>query len=518
MAIPKPISLQDAENAVNPNAVPSSPSSTTQTEFPKFVPTAVQQTLTQKIASIAKSAGKSLVQPFAETAISVGNAAQGITKGVKDIAESGVGTKGLLEGKGEDQAKQDLLAANKPRSILGAEFNPAIPNAAIDSASSAKEEALGLTKVAGVGAQLGSTIAAPGELSELDGAGVAAKALSGAKVGAAIGGTGSLGSGLENGENAKDLVKTTALGAGTGAVLGSITGALPAWFKSLRSNTVEVAKAQSALDDTVSARQAGAKDAVDAYNSMVEDVSGHKSSLGTQFEQGAKDLTEANPDVKLNLTTAQIQDLNDIRETKNFALPKSLSGNFTSTGLNPSETQDLITQLNKATFQRGSDGSLAADQRIVGLTNDIKSQAASSFGPKWSEIYSNYSKGINAVQKLDDVVNLDKSASASDQNKALKTIMNLSKTPEGKIQLQAALEDYKNISGIDLSDPTATIQKVKDLEDSQKAATGVLKSAQRPLIQRHPQVGQISRIVERAAIGSGLLYPAIRAIEKGSKN
>lgn len=269
--------------------------------------------------------------------------------------------------------------------------------------------------------------------------------------------------------------------------------------------------AEKEANTTAKIRNEAAPKAVDSYNSMMEQVSGHKSSLGINFAKGAQKLTEDNPELKLNLTNAQVDGLNGLKESKNFALPSYLDkeanpfvGQFanaspdfiakagkvldqinkgTEVSLTPSEAQDLITQLNKKTFIKMADGSLQVDQRVIDLTNQIKQSASESFGTEWDNLYSNYAKGINAVQKIDDIVNLSRDATASDYNKALKSILKISETPEGKILLQNALEDYKNISGIDLSDPVKAIQDIQDKQSALEEAQGKVEEAKKTIFQ-----------------------------------
>lgn len=348
------------------------------------------------------------------------------------------------------------------------------------------------------------------------------------------------------------IAASTALGAGAGATIGAATKFLPDWFSSLSSGKGEAPAASSAsdlLDTATKARSAAGGKAVDAYNSMVENVSGFKSALGENFANEANKLTQGQPELKLNLSNSQMEALNSLKESKSFSLPSYLSKdnnpllaagvspdfmaknagalanmqNATQVSLTPSEAQDLITQLNKTTFNAKASGQLAVNQQTIGVTNDIKQAAQEAFGDKWTKIYSDYAQGVTAVQKLDDIVNIDKNATPTDINKSLDSILKLSKTPEGKVILQQAIQDYKNVSGFDLSNPVQTIHQIIDKQIELEEAKGVAdeaakKAAKGGFFKRLIKAGESPEMIARRVVGGaitvGVLYPALRAIQK----
>jgi len=578
--------------------------------FPSFQPPAVSQPFTAKLAaataSIAKDAsqtllvkpavriGQAIAAPFVQQKM---NATTDIKNQQTDQLQSVLDRLKTTTDPVQRQALSamahklvDQATPNTIASIEAAAANDALgsaQNANIAGANFAippqQTGAAGAKQIAGDALKSASYLATP------EGLGLTSKASSftgklatGAIGGATIGAAGGAGNELENpNSTAGSVLKATGKGALAGAAVGvgtaSITS-LPAWFKNVRNGPIGEAegnlskaqttatKAEAGLQTAQNSRAAIAPQAVDAYNTMVENVAGHKSSLGNQFRQAAQELETAQPGTTLHLTSQQLSELNAVRENKSFSLPDFLTsknpsvsiggdsldlgrlgpnaqarlqgqlaemGKQTAVELTPTQTQDLITQLNKATFQQAADGSLRVDQRLVNLTNDIKQSASQAFGSKWDNIYSKYAQGIQAVQKLDDIVNLDRTATASDSNKALQSVLKLSNTPEGKTLLKNAIRDYKAVSGIDLTDPIQTIQQIQAHDDALEAAHATSKEAQKGVQRAQNELetakankGQgtknFAKYIARSAIGGavriGILYPAIKAIEASLKN
>lgn len=234
---------------------------------------------------------------------------------------------------------------------------------------------------------------------------------------------------------------------------------------------------------------------VQSATDMANKVGGFKQSLGENFRQGAQDIEDKNPNLSLDLSQDQMSRLNTLKENKSFALPDYLKPNYTpgslseiekGNSISPTQTQDLITQLNKSTFTEKASG-LGVDQTKIGLTNEIKQAAQNAFGEDWKNVYSNYSKGVTAVEKLGDIVNLDKDATASDLNKSFGNVLDLAKSPQGKIILQNALNEFKNTSGIDLTNPVENMQKILDAQDALKKAQqpGMMQKIMNPTYLAH---------------------------------
>ncbi len=279
-----------------------------------------------------------------------------------------------------------------------------------------------------------------------------------------------------------------------------------------QSQATKVANATGALDTA-------AQQGVGALQQMNDTVGDFKNDLGTSFRQGAADLETSNPDLKMTLSPEQLDSLNALKASKSFALPDYLNqsktpyspqtpGEVESPGLQltPTQSQDLITQLNRSTFSDRSSG-LQVDQSKVGLTNEIKEQAKAQFGDQWKKVYDQYSQGISAVDKIHDIVNLDKNATATETQAKLDSILKLGKTPQGKIILQNAVNEFKNVSGYDLTDP---IQTVHALLDKQIALETAKKGG-----FFNQNKGYIGR---RLVIGGGMsllgVYAAANAIRK----
>lgn len=277
--------------------------------------------------------------------------------------------------------------------------------------------------------------------------------------------------------------------------------------------------AKTSEASAVAARESAAQAGIKSLQDMTESVGDYKNDLGTSFKKGAADIEKNNPSLKLSLTKDQMSALNQLKDNKSFALPSylktdavpnSISDIENSHQLSPTQAQDLITQLNRSTFTDRA-GGLGIDQSKVGLTNEIKSAASDAFGKDWQKVYGDYAKGANAVDKIGDIINIDKNATASDVNKNLNSILKLSKTPEGKIILQNSISEFKNVSGIDLSPGKDVIGQILDKQDA-------LEKASKPgLVKQLLDPKYIGRRAIGGAISIGLLYPAIRAIQNAAK-
>jgi hypothetical protein len=457
-----------------------------------------------------------------------------IVKPATRIAEAGVSAVEPLLPKSTQQTIEANL--QKPQTSLGVTVEPQ------------KTGQAGALQIAGDAAKSASYLAGGEGAGGLVDNGV----LKGAVAGAEAGGLGAGGNALQADKpTAGGVLKATGEGAAAGAVIG---GAIPAAAEGIKAGQSAFADLASQpetpaipktspLTDAETARTQAGKQGVQALQSMNDQVGGFKSKLGTDFQQGATNIEQANPGGKLNLTTQQLSNLNALKENKSFVLPKYLesdtaaidngtgkfgnvklspaaqaefeaAGKSTQASLSPTQAQDLITQLNKSTFKETSAG-LQVDQQRIALTNEIKSAASKAFGPEWDKVYSNYSQGINAVQKLDDIVTLDKNATASDVNSSLNSILKLGKTPEGKIILQNALDEFKITTGIDLSQPTQAIHQIldKQLALEQAQSTAAKPSFAHSLIEPR----YLGRRLVGGTVSIGLLYPALRAIMKAAQ-
>ena len=355
---------------------------------------------------------------------------------------------------------------------------------------------------------------------------------------------------LLGGEAAEPVVKS-GVEAGANAVGDMIPDVKPSVPK-LDTPLPEqqgVTEAQSQVSTAQQAREAAAPQAVEGVKSINKLVSGNKATLGQQFESDAVNLDKADPNTKLNLTTDQLKSLQDLKTGKNFSLPKSISdehalnnGDLPSlssytdkpVSLSRTQSQDLIRELNRSTFKENADGSIAKDYSRLGITNDIKNSASSAFGKPWDDIYSKYSAGRSAIDKIDSLVNLDPKATPEDINKQLQGIIKQSATPEGRLILRQAVNEYKATNGIDLTDPVKAVQQISDKQDALDAANDNLTQSQRELAKAQrasaiakvkggylKQMGTaaknpatISRLVERGVIGGAVIYPLLSVLRR----
>lgn len=270
----------------------------------------------------------------------------------------------------------------------------------------------------------------------------------------------------------------------------------------------------NSLTEAQTAREQAATEGVKSLQNMGQKVGEFKSGLGKEFEEGAKNIEKSKPSIRVNLSNQQMEALQALKESKSFALPDYIEKNNsnvsvggkaldlgtmnpkvaaqiqkemgtmqgqTAVSLTPTQAQDLITQLNKGTFTAKASGQLAVNQQMIEITNSVKQAAKEAFGSEWEKVYSQYAKGVTAVEKLNDIVNLDKAATPTDINKSLTSLLKLGQTPEGKIILRNAVEEFKAHSGIDLSDPVKAVHQIIDkqiaLEDAQAADKQATKEA-----------------------------------------
>jgi len=276
----------------------------------------------------------------------------------------------------------------------------------------------------------------------------------------------------------------------------------------ITQSKADLEQAQSQADAAAEERKAVTPQAVQGVKDINTKVSANLKTLGDQFGSDAAQLEKTNPDLKLNLSTEQVNALNALKENKNFVLPDKIQkaqdvqeglgskfGNIkipqdvldkynagqqaTQVSLSPTEAQDLIKELNRSTFRQAADGTVAKDYQRIGITNEIKAAASKSFGPEWDNIYSKYSQGRGMIDKIDSIANLDPKATPEDLNNQLQGILKQSKTPEGKLLLQQSINEYQKANGVDLKDPISRIQQIADKQTALDDANSKLSDAQK---------------------------------------
>lgn len=491
-------------------------------------------TLLQKAGNFVKNTALAVAKPFVRAGVEGYNLTEGIDKTIHgDYA----GANAALN----QSRNLPLYGQTKPTVTLNEKGNVG-PSQALD--------------IVGQGIQLGS-LAGGGELNY--GKGI----IAGAKTGGTIGATQGFGNALTEtqgksvGQNLGNIAGQTATGGVTGAVLGGGTAAVHQIF-TRPTPIMNPEDVSSNLKVAQQAREQVGQNAVQNQTKMNQQVGQFKTSLGTNFEQGAQKMEIKNPDLKLSLTNKQLESLNNLKESKLFSLPSTLDTesnplmgsnmspavlaknadkisalqNATKAELTPTETQDLIRRLNKLTFASKASGDLSVNQQTIDLTNEVKQAANQAFkGTKWEDIYSDYAKGINAIEKLDGIVNLDKNTTPADLNKSLNSILKLGETPEGKAILKNAVQEYKDVSGIDLSDPIQAMHQILDKQLALEEAQSGFKSATKEAATEAAKGGfgkrflkgasspeyLGKRLIEGVAIGAGssiLIYPALKKLSK----
>ncbi len=221
---------------------------------------------------------------------------------------------------------------------------------------------------------------------------------------------------------------------------------------------------------------------VNAQKLMNTQAQVFNQGLGENFKNAGMQLQQTNPGLKMELPSDAVDALAEIKATKNFALPEDLLQtipdinkveNGSQLSLNPTDTQELIRQLNKATFSTKASGDLVVNQKLINLTNSIKNSAKEAFGTVtdaqgnsvWNKAYSDYATGKTALEKINDLVDVNSKSTSSDIQKTMNNITKLSKDPAGKIILQDTINEFKQTSGIDFTDPVKDIQTIMQKSD-----------------------------------------------------
>src|ERR1044072_7731148 len=245
-------------------------------------------------------------------------------------------------------------------------------------------------------------------------------------------------------------------------VVGSVGGAV---VGKLLDQIFNGSSAAQDLTNATNSRESVANESVQSMDSILSKVKTYQIDLGKAFANQASQLEQTAPGLRLNLTNEQIDALTALKENKSFALPDYLqkgtsdirigsqyvdlgrmnptlaaqlqqeiakAGGQTSVSLTPTQTQDLITQLDKSTFRQMANGTLQVDQQRIAITNEIKQAAQQAFGDQWQNIYSRYAQGRSAINAISDFAKIGKNLTATDKNKALQQILKLSETPEGQ--------------------------------------------------------------------------------------
>ena len=141
-------------------------------------------------------------------------------------------------------------------------------------------------------------------------------------------------------------------------VAGGVAGAMEL------GNTANAIKgkltAPSELETATAQRATAAQQGVSAFNDINKQVSDYKTNLGNNFQQGAANIEKTNPGSILKVDTPTSLEISSLKNNKSFALPSG----FNVSNLTPTSAQDLITQLNNATFRETAAGFVGYGRRL----------------------------------------------------------------------------------------------------------------------------------------------------------
>ena len=228
------------------------------------------------------------------------------------------------------------------------------------------------------------------------------------------------------------------------------------------------------------AESGGAQDvALNAYETGRGDINGFQKAFQQEFVNGAKAIDEALPQSKVNLDVPELQELQQTAKTYGVKLPSSVKVDLTSEGgtmegvdlsklkgmpiaeLNAQDTQSLLTELGKKRMSAG-----VVNGPVENMISTLHDKATQAFGEDFNQLYSNYAKNAEALKSVNDLFgDANKTQTASEVASNIKTISDLANDKQGKVVLQNTLRNFKQATGIDLTNSAKAIaaaNKVKN--------------------------------------------------------
>lgn len=323
--------------------------------------------------------------------------------------------------------------------------------------------------------------------------------------------------------------QTTARVAGdvsnAGAIAGGILGAGEGseaignvWDKAYGKMT-----GPSAADTAQANVDTQANVAANAMQNSTQELSDYRNTtMGKEFQAGAQQIMEQNPNAHAVIPNEILDKLNELKDSAKFQLPDYLRTSSNEFGnnlklsdlskngvsLNPMEMQDLIRRTNQLTYAAKASGDLKVNQSTVGLVSDLHDIASNAFGNIkdeagngiWDKTYQNFSKSANVVSKMSDLINIDKNAGPMDMFNKLTAFKKLLNDPSGKVLLNNAVDELKQTTGVDLTNTSGEISKLMDSQE-------VLKDAQKPGFLKQmlspSMVGRLGmRVIMYATLGA----------------
>lgn len=294
-------------------------------------------------------------------------------------------------------------------------------------------------------------------------------------------------------------------------------------------------------------REAVTSQAVQGTTDIQSGAKTAEKNLGADFGKIPAQIEATDPSLRYNLSQKDLSELNAIKEDRKFALPDYLNQDNnpqpniagqnldtskmnpavraqiekatgqmqgeTAKALTPTQTTDLIRQINSKVYNPVTG---EVDQRLIDLSNRIKSGAQSSFGhiidengeSIWNKAYQNYSQGMGTIKDLKTVLGANPNKDLADisPNKLLEKINDLGKTPEGKAQLQNSIDAIKQSTGVDLTKPVKNVQQIADadarIEQAQKGASQTEKDLNSRVEEAQKNASQTTKSLVKNEIAS----------------
>ncbi len=352
-----------------------------------------------------------------------------------------------------------------------------------------------------------------------------------------VGGTlGGAGNAMSQGGSTGDVVGGAVSGLGTGALVGGVLGGATGLAGNIANKLGGASSYDTNLANAEAANTQAGQTAVQGANEASGMIYGAKADAGSAFSEAPKIIEQTDPSLSLDLSNSTAEKLNALKDTKAFSLPDYLRTNSENYGngniditklgeqdtsgirLSPTQTQDLITRLNDLQFN--SKGDVVVNQQTQALINDLKGQAQDTFGhvtdPQgnsvWNNAYQKYATTMDAVHAAGDIININRTSGGmsnpAELDASIKKVMSLGDTPQGRASIGQFIQEFKNRTGYDLSDPiqaqTKLIDSNKELQDAIKGGFGhQLKQAiTNPSVLGRRLVYLTSALIGIAAIGT----------------
>ncbi len=325
--------------------------------------------------------------------------------------------------------------------------------------------------------------------------GIVGGVIQGAKTGTIAGGLGNAGQAMTQGQDTGNVLGAGAQGAVTGAVAGGVVGGIGGGVSNVweRAYTPKASSYDTNLTNATIANNQAGTEAINAIHEASDTLGDVNRGLGNQFAQAPAIITKTDPNAGTLLNPKIVDKLNALKDTKAFSIPEYIRepglpseiGNIGNGNikLNPSQTQDLITQLNDLKFN--SKGDVVVNQQTSSLIDDIKNAAQSGMGHVtdaqgnsiWNSAYQDYHQGKDAMDAMSKIIPVKKFPGEildpTEVNNSVNKMLKMMETPQGTSALIRGNNEFKNVTGYDLlGDPMGTISK---LAESDKAFAEALK-------------------------------------------